>query len=170
MNALETKSRPTRELPNAARKEGVAQGDSMPGWKCRRTHPGPGIRHPNTNNVSRVYRRADRPRDNGGERGTQSISRNSTCISSCSLSPHFKAIRIRMRMPGSAAASRARVCSEEYISGSFSSYRGLGGICLGSIPPKRSQEASLACLLATVRYHRTGSFAATRGTGRNPPG
>jgi len=51
----------------------------------------------------------------------------------------------------STAASRARVCSDEYTVGSFSSYLGTGGRIALSIPANRSHEASLACLFDTVR-------------------
>jgi hypothetical protein len=35
--------------------------------------------------------------------------------------PHFNATKMHIRMYGSAAASKALVCADEYMSGSFSS-------------------------------------------------
>ena len=56
-----------------------------------------------------------------------------------------------MRIYESAAASSASVCSDEYTVGNFSSNLGTGGKIAFSIPANRNHNASLVCLLATVR-------------------
>jgi len=63
----------------------------------------------------------------------------------------FESDQDASRMYASAAANSALVWSDEYTVGSFSSYLGTGGRIDLSIPANRSHDASLVCLLATVR-------------------